>query len=170
MQPLYRELKEGIESLQFVEGVPTSLDDLKQHIYNYPKSVPKLFVFDDMMNDISSFISEIFTVISHHFNSSVIFLTQSLFYGKKEFRTMSLNAHYLILCKSPRDSSQIIPLARQIRPHDSKLIVSVYKDATKNPYSYLLFDFHQNQQDSVRLRSNIFPSDDTPMIVYLPHQ
>ena len=45
---------------------------------------------------------------------SVIFLTQNLFHKNKHMRTISLNAHYLVLFKNPRDVEQFTTLARQM--------------------------------------------------------
>ena len=166
MQPLYRKLQAN-HSVKFFDGSILSLENLKQEILAFPKNVPKLVIFDDFMYDTSSFMSQIFTICGHHYYASILFLTQSLFFKGGSFRTISLNSHYLFLLKSPRDSSQIIPLAKQIRPYNSKYIVEVYKEATKKPYSYILLDFHQNQDDDLRLRSNIFPNE-SPMKVYIP--
>jgi len=46
-----------------------------------------------------------FTKISHHRNVSVVYLTQNVFDKNKYARTISLNAHYLVLIKNPRDAS-----------------------------------------------------------------
>ena len=170
MQSLYRKLRNQNEVNQFIEGAPSSLEDLKQELRKHTKYTPKLIVFDDMMHEVGSILSEAFTVIGHHFNCSILFLSQSLFFGKKEYRTMSLNTKYLLLFKSPRDSSQIMHLARQMNPQDPNVIISAFKDATRHPYSYLLMDFDQQQNDRLRLRTNIFPTKDSPMIVYLPQK
>jgi len=54
---------------------------------------------------------------------------------------MSLNAHHMILFKNPRDISQFANLARQMYPKTSQFAVEAYRDATREPYSYLLVDF-----------------------------
>ena len=59
-----------------------------------------------------------------------------------------------------RPLSQIECLARQINPENPKTIIEAYKDATTDPYSYLVFDFNQNTPDNLRLRSRIFPDED----------
>ena len=167
MQPLYRKLKEQNLVTEFFDGSILNLESIKQEILSHPKHAAKLIIFDDFMYDTSSFMSQIFTICGHHYSASILFLTQSLFHSGKEFRTISLNSHYLFLMKSPRDSSQIIPLARQIRPYNSRYIVEAYKEATKKPYSYILLDFHQNQNDKFRLRSSIFPKE-APMRIFIP--
>ena len=44
---------------------------------------------------------------SHHRNLSVIYIVLNLFYQEKDSRSISLNSHYLILFKNPRDKLQI---------------------------------------------------------------
>ena len=86
--------------------------------------------------------------------------------GDYKFNVLSENVHYLFLFKSPRNTSKIIQLAKQVSPYDNKFIVQSYKNATKEEFSYILFDFHQSTPDKIRLRSKIFPSQGT-MTVHL---
>ena len=69
---------------------------------------------------------------------------------------MTLNAHYLILFKNPRDASQISHLARQMFPGHSKYMIEAFADATQMPYSYLVIDLTASTEDQYRLRSGIF--------------
>ena len=61
-------------------------------------------------------MANLFTKGSHHRNVSVVFLAQNLFPKNKFARTMSLNAHYIVLFKNPKDTSQFANLARQMYP------------------------------------------------------
>jgi len=70
---------------------------------------------------------------------------------------MSLNAHYMVLFKNPRNGAQLANLARQMYPKTSRFAVEAYKDAIREPYSYLLVDLRPEQDDDLRLRTNIFP-------------
>jgi len=74
---------------------------------------------------------------------------------------MSLNARYMILFKNPRDVSQFANLARQMYPKTSQFVVEAYRDATREPYSYLLVDLRPEQDEELRLRTNIFPERHT---------
>ena len=56
-----------------------------------------------------------FTKKEHHRNASVVYVTQNLFQQSKSSRTISLNAHYLVLFQSPRDKMQIKVLANQLQ-------------------------------------------------------
>jgi len=93
-------------------------------------------------------------------------MTQNLFYKGGVFRTLSLNSHYFVFMKNTRDRQQIGILARQICPGNSNYIVQSYEAATKKPFSYLLADFRPDTPATLRLRSNIFPTE-FPTKVYL---
>ena len=69
---------------------------------------------------------------------------------------MSLNAHYMVLFKNPRDVSQFANLARQMYPKSSQFAVEAYRDATREPYSYLLVDLRRGQDEELRLRTKHF--------------
>ena len=53
---------------------------------------------------------------------------------------MSLNTHYIFLTKNPRDGSQVQLLARRMKAKNYQYIVDAYHHATREPYTYLLFD------------------------------
>ncbi|KAK6178194.1 hypothetical protein SNE40_013004 [Patella caerulea] len=99
---------------------------------------PQVLVVDDLMGEDTEILQKWFTKKSHHHDTSVIYIVQNLF--DKQQRTISLNAHYLVLFKNPRDKSQIGVLARQMYPSRSKYMQEAYEDATSTPRSYLLID------------------------------
>ena len=137
-QPAYDELKILLPDVEFHEGVDApSLNSLTVADKN-------LVIIDDLMSSAgdSKQISKLFTQESHHKNLTVIFLVQNLFYHGKEMRNISLNAHYLVLYKNPRDKSQIRYLAQQIFPENTKFLVNAFLNATLHPHSYLLLDLH----------------------------
>ena len=85
---------------------------------------------------------------------------QNLFHQGKYCRDISLNTHYFILFKNPRDIQQIKLLGRQL----GKKLLNVYLDATEDPFGYLLIDLSPGKKDSYMLRSRIFPAEH--MIIY----
>ena len=87
------------------------------------------------MSETNQLVANIFTKISHHRNISVLYLTQNLFDKNRFARTISLNAHYYVLFKNPRDAIEFAMLARQIHPNDSRFAVEAYRDATSLPYT-----------------------------------
>ena len=93
------------KQISFIKGVPKNMDQILQSNFE----IPKLLIIDDLMNEVARdpAVSNIFTKGSHHLNTSIMLLTQNLFQKGPEFRTMSLNSHYMIVFKNPRDRSQI---------------------------------------------------------------
>jgi len=73
---------------------------------------PTLLIIDDLMSETNQLVADIFTKISHHRNISVIYMTQNIFDKNKYARTISLNAHYLVLFKNPRDANHFAVLSR----------------------------------------------------------
>ena len=146
-QPIFREFR----NVSFIEGIPSTED--------WKDDRRRLVIVDDLMAECDGRITSLFTKGSHHKNISVIFIVQNLFSKNKEQRTISLNSHYIVIFKNPRDASQINVLARQMFPGKSRYMVEAYKDATQGPYGYLLVDLRQETPDRLRLRTNIFPSE-----------
>jgi len=84
----------------FHEGLPQLSDAA------YDGLEPTLLIIDDLMSETNELDTNTFTKLSHHRNMSVVYLTQNVFDKNKFARTTSLNAHYLILFKNPRDATQ----------------------------------------------------------------
>ena len=148
-QPLYKDL-----NAEFIRGIP---DDLEKKF----NGKPTLVVIDDLMTALHSDqrLTRMFTVGSHHRNLSVIFIVQNLFHQGKEMRNLSLNSHYIILFKNPRDRFQVSVLARQMYPGNTKFLEEAYQDATKDAYGYLFLDLKPDTQEEFRVRTGILPSD-----------
>lgn len=141
---------------KFIEGAP-SMDEIKLLTGDSVKNV--LVIIDDNMKNVNTDLSEIFTTFRHR-NASVVFLTQNLFLQNKDYRTMSLNANYIVIMKNPRDQSQIVNFAKQFKPYNTKFVAAAFHNVTKNnPYSYILFDLKQETSECVRMRTNIFPQE-----------
>jgi hypothetical protein len=153
-QPIFGEYPQ----VTFNEGLP----DLAQ----FDGKQNTLLVIDDLMSETNDAVSNIFTKISHHRNVSVMYLTQNLFYKSKQSRTMSLNAHYIVVFKNPRDATQISTLARQMYPGKSQFLVEAFKNATEKPFGYLLIDLKPDTEEKYRIRTGIFPGE--MQFVYLP--
>ena len=145
-QPIFN----NYPQIHFHEGLP----DISDAAFDGTEST--LLILDDLMSDINQLVADIFTKISHHRNLSILHLTQNLFDKNKYARTISLNAHYLVLFKNPRDATQFATLARQMYPNASKFAIEAYKDATSAPCGYLLIDLKSEQDERCRLRTNVF--------------
>lgn len=125
-----------------------------------------LLIIDDLMSETTEKVTQLFTKGSHHLNISVIYIVQNLFGKNKEQRTISLNSHYLVIFKNPRDASQITTLAKQMYPGKTQFLLEAYKDAVSKPNGYLLVDLRQRTPENLRLRSNIFEKQG--ITVYVP--
>ena len=126
-----------------------------------------LIILDDLMDESkdNSQVSKLFTKGSHHRNISVIFISQNLFIQGKYTRTISLNSHYMIIFKNPRDKTQFSHIARQMFPGNSKFLNESFMDATSVPHGYLFLDFKQDTPEKLRVRTNILSNEET--IVYI---
>ncbi|GFT87552.1 uncharacterized protein TNCV_3759911 [Trichonephila clavipes] len=129
-----------------------------------------LIVLDDMMNDATSEISQMFSVGSHHKKYSIILITQNLFPRVKSMRDISLNAHYIILFRNNRDVSQAACFGRQASPGRGKFFMDSCKKATKEPFSYLLLDVHPRSPEVQRLRRSLFPDHGMINWVFVPKE
>ncbi|KAK6184400.1 hypothetical protein SNE40_006881 [Patella caerulea] len=140
----------------YVKGL-TDIDDVMSQVKG-----PQVLVVHDLMGEDTEILQKWFTKKSHYHDTSVIYIVQNLF--DKQQRTISLNAHYLVLFKNPRDASQIGALARQMYPSRSKYMQEAYEDATSTPRSYLLVDLKPDTPEALRLRSNILPQEEPPIV------
>ena len=65
-QPIFNTMND----VTFVQGMNFELD----------RNIPTLLIIDDQMNQVDERLAELFTVSAHHENTSVIFVTQNLFF------------------------------------------------------------------------------------------
>ena len=99
----YGEWQDGYKQLShvtFVEGLPA--------VSQWNTTKRRLVILDDLMNEADERVTQLFTKGSHHRNMSVMFIVQNLFGKNKEQRTISLNSHYLVLFKNPRDALKLV--------------------------------------------------------------
>lgn len=151
---------QNINYTQIINGIPD--------IEAFKDKRPRLLILDDMMREADEHVVDLFTKGSHHYNLSVIFIMQNLFNQGKGRRDISLNSHYIVCFKNPRDRQQILHLSKQVYPENPKFIQEAYNDATRIPYGYLLFDLTQSTPDKYRFRTSIFKSDLPSNIIYIP--
>lgn len=124
-------------------------------------------ILDDLAKEVmkSPDVQNLVTVKSHHCNVSVIIITQNAFEQGRCSRSIALNCHYMILLKNMRDIYQISLLGRQLYgPRKGRGLEEVYADCMKEPYGYLIIDLCPTSKDQLRLRTKIFPEEET--IVY----
>ena len=153
-QPKFDEMKLSVRNIEFFQGIKP-VDELNQNENN-------LIVLDDLMQECenSDSISRLFTIDSHHHNTSVFLLSQNLFSRGKYMRTISLNCNYLIIFKNPRDNLQINVLARQMFPDKIQFFMEAFSDAVENKsHSYIFLDLKQSTLDKNRVQTGIIPGE-----------
>ena len=160
-QPLYDEIKQMITPVEFIQGIPSNLDD--DDFFDVTKH--NLILLDDLTsitaND--SRIADLFTEGSHHRNLSVINLTQTLFPPGKNSATQRRNTQYMIIFKSPMSQDQVRTLGTFMFPGQLKDFLCLSYKATHKPHGYLVIDAKQNTPEHERFKSNIFePSNTLP--------
>ena len=165
-QPLYDKLRDRGIVNKFVNKKPSS-DEFVKLVSEFKDRGGSIVVIDDFMSQIDQDMVDIVTVQSRHYNTSTFILFQSLFPPNKLARQISLNVKYMHIHKNPRENAQILFLARQLRPKDSKWIVNAYHKVTEQPHSCFLIDLTQQREEKLRYRSHYLP-EEGPMRVYFP--
>ena len=152
------------DKVHFISGIPE-----KGISTLFPEHLrPGLIILDDLMNVVkdSDKVVQLFTKGTHHCDVCAIYIAQNPFPGGKHGRTMSLNTHYNIMLKNPRDCLGTEMFFRQMYPKKGKEAMNAYEQAVRYPYGYLFIDQHQKTPDVFRLQSYIFP-DETPHECYI---
>ncbi|GFV74914.1 uncharacterized protein TNCV_1041521 [Trichonephila clavipes] len=74
---------------------------------------------------------------------------------ENEYQAGNINQIY----NNRRDQSQITHLGRQLYPRKGKFFQECYADATSKPYGDLLIDLKLETDESLRVRTGMFPGD-----------
>ena len=114
-QPAYDRMKQALKNtIEFVKDY-----EPKPLYESISPATRNMLVLDDQMdseNMKGNTLCKFFTQGSRHGNLTVLYIVQNLFNQDKSMRTVSLNSHYLVLFKNPRDITQIRTLAQQMYP------------------------------------------------------
>ena len=143
-------------------GCSNTMDDVYENIdeYNPNKKRKILIVFDDMIADIMSnkkfkaIIKELF-IRCRKPNISLVFITQSYFSVPKDVRLNS--THHLIMKINNRKELQNIALNHSADV-DYKDFVKIYRERTRNPYTFLTTDTTLPASDPLQFRKNFLTS------------
>jgi len=164
-QDMFEEMERHIKNISFHHGLPShaQIENLSSN------NSHNIIVLDDLMNEVvkNSDIELLFTRGAHHKKLTVIYLNQNLFCQGKNAKSINLNCHYLVLFHNLRDNSQIKRLGQQIFPGEGEVLVQAYKDCMQESFGYLVIDLSPGSDPKHRLRSKVFPGEDTR--IYLPH-
>ena len=141
-------------------------EEIRKIVAPYTNLGGSISLLDDQMFGISDDIVRIFLKLCNHCNTTCFFLSQNLFFANKKYRSISLNANYMILMKNVRDQSQIMHLAKQFAPYKEPYVVQSFMDVSKKMFGYMVFDYHQKSPDSTQIRTNILPHD-LPVTIFV---
>ena len=161
-QSKFTQMESEMDNIAFHRGIP---DEQTLEDFQTSTNKHKIIILDDLMMDAvnADSILRLFTIGTHHNFCSVILLTHNLFPKSKHGRTLSLNTHVFVIMANTRDRQQIDRLGRQLGYNN---LLKAYLLATPEPYKYFVMDLHNHTQNSLRLRSNIFPDEQGPTIIY----
>lgn len=145
-----------------VEGLPDN--EMYENHINNPNENTILFL-DDVIGQMSyEELNRLVCVSAHHGHNFILISCHNMFDPK--LRQVRINSQYLFLLKNPGDSLGISRLASQLVPGQTRALVAIYKDATRNPWSYLLIDNHLRCPDNLRFKTNVFGEDEKGATVY----
>ena len=133
-----------------MDDVYNSIDD-----YNLKRKRKVLIVFDDMIAHImsdkkaQSVLKELF-IRCRRLNTSLVFITQCYFSVPKE---VTLNStHYLIFKVNNRRELQNIAFNHSAEDIDCKDFLKIYRNFTKEPYSFLTINTTLTADNPMRFR------------------
>ena len=157
-QPTYFDMMRTMPGIEFNEGIP---DDIDEPDY-LDVSQRYLIVLDDLMaqsgktNVLLIFLREgVITGICRSSTLCKIFFIKAC----KEIRNISLNSHYIVLFKSPRDKQQVSMLARKVNPGKVQEFMDAYEEVTSRSHGYLMLDLKPTTDDQQRLKTNVLPGE-----------
>ena len=138
-----------------------AMDDVYKKIdhYNPRRKRKVLIAFDDMIADImtnkrfQAIIKELF-IRCRKLNISLAFITQSYFSVPKDVRLNS--THYLIMKINNKRELQNIAINHSA-DIDYKDFMKIYRECTKEPFTFLTIDTTLPTGDPLRFRKNFFP-------------
>ena len=145
--------KAFIECSNTMDGVYENIDD-----YNPNKKRKILIIFDDMIADIltnkkfQAIIKDLF-IRCRKPHISLAFITQSYFSVPIDVRLNS--THYLIMKIKNRRELQNIAFNHSA-DIDCKDFMKIYRECTKEPYSFLTIDTTLPSSNPLRFRKNLF--------------
>ena len=140
-----------IEYSNTMNDVYGNIDD-----YNLKRKSKVLIVFDDMIADImtnknfQATIKKLF-IRCRKLNISLVFIAQSYFSVLKEVRLNS--THHLIIKVHNRGELQQIAINHSV-DIDYKDFLKIYKNCTKEPYSFLTINTTLPTDNPIRFRKN----------------
>lgn len=159
-QDLFTKIEREIDDISFHQGLPTEEELLS---FTDP-NIHTLIIIDDLMQEAcnSQVVELIFTRLSHHRLLTCFYLLQNPFVQGKVQSTINTNTKYIEIFRSPRSLMQLRYLNSQLFPDSPGLLVEAYNDAMNcDKYGYLVIDLTPHCPDDIRIRTKIFPGEQT---------
>ena len=155
-------IKQTKKQKAFIDYSQT-IDDVYENLeeYNPTKKRRVLIVFDDVIADMEANknLNPIFTELflrGRKLNISFVFMSQSHF---KVPKTIRLNATHYFIIKIPNTKG----LQKMASNHSSKIefkdFMKLYKNYTKEPFSYLVNETTLPSDNPLRFRKNLLQND-----------
>ena len=153
------ELDHFNDAKTFIE-YSNDMRDVYQNIedYNLGRERKILIVFDDMIADmfnnkkLNPIVTELF-ITGRKLNISIVFITQSYLKVPKDVRLNS--THFFMMNILNKRELQQIALNHS-SDIDFKDFMKIYKECTKEPYSFLVNDTTLQSDNPLRFRYNLF--------------
>ena len=122
---------------------------------------------DNLIKEINtgSRAEKIWTVYKHHLHVAVIYIAHNIFQKVPPAKTIIFNTDYYIIFKQNRDLLKVQRFSIQTFSNKSQGFMDTYHKATSSiPFGYLIVDLSIFSDLRFRLRTRIFPNEDT--VVY----
>ena len=148
----YNDPNAFIECSNTIRGIYKNIDE-----YNLNRKIKILIVFDDMIADImtnkksQALTKELFNRC-RKLNISLVFITQSYFSVPKDVRLNS--THYLIMKINNKKELQNFAINHSA-DIDYKDFMKIYRECTKEPYSFLSIGTTLPASNPLRFRKNL---------------
>ncbi len=166
-QTLYNELLQEGHPIEFHEGLPENISEARY----FDKRSRNLCIIDDLHLEkgSSEHVAQLFCNAGRHSNTTVIYITQNLFFKQSHGRDIRLNAKVIICFKNPQDRLQLSSIGRQVYPGKLQFFMSAVDKCFDRQFGYVVLDLSQATQDKYRVRSSLFgESEQGYPEVYVP--
>lgn len=165
-----------------IKKLPSTYEKLEEMIAPYIDEGVILIIDDGLSQLRGGYLPTVFEEFASKNNTSVLFVSQSIFVNNDDFVRISQNCHYIVFMANKRNPARIRALAQQVKPCNQKFILKCYNDAIKFKrlasfsslkkvgYGYLILDFTLPTPDVLMCRTNIFPDEIEPITVYVERE
>lgn len=141
------------------EDFPKRLESSLSKLYNEGKR--GCLILDDLMQEMgdNDFLTSAFTRMSTHFNLSVIYITQNLFFkGQKASNSTTVyrNCKHLVLFESRNDKTVLSFLAQKIG-HGKAM--RAFLEAALENFRYIIINFDLKRDKRLQFTTDIFRED-----------